>query len=347
MLPVVPLSVAPMMDRTDRHFRFLLRQITRHTLLYTEMVTTGAILHGDRARFLDYNPVEHPLVLQLGGDSARELAECVRIGTDWKYDGFNLNVGCPSDRVLHANFGACLMANPPLVADLYRAMADSTDRPVTVKHRIGIDGLESRDDLARFVETVAAAGCRFFTIHARIAVLGGLNPKQNRTIPPLRYNDVYWIRERFPELAIEINGGFRSLDAVAAALERVDAVMLGRLAWDQPWALAEADARLFGDTHPLPERGAIVETMIHYFEQQEAQGRARRSDAGHLLELFSGEPGARRWRRAISESRAERASAVLRDALAVAPGTSRSVAHSVSRAAPAPQAAGAGPGATS
>ncbi len=319
MLPVVPLSVAPMMERTDRHFRFLLRQITRHTLLYTEMVTTGAILHGDRSRFLDFNAIEHPLVLQLGGDNPAELSKCVRIGTEWGYDGFNLNVGCPSDRVQHANFGACLMAQPGLVAELYRAMAESTDRPVSVKHRIGIDGLESRDDLARFVETVAAAGCRFFTIHARIAILAGLNPKQNRNIPPLRYHDVYWIRERFPELAVEINGGFRSMDAVEQALERVDAVMIGRLAWDQPWTLAAADARLFGDPHPGPDRMEILHTMIRYFQEQEAVGRARRSDATHLLELFSGEPGARRWRRAISESRADTAAGVLADALPFAP----------------------------
>ena len=232
-----------MMDRTDRHFRFFLRRITRHTLLYTEMVTTGAVIHGDRERLLGFDLREKPVALQLGGDDPRALAECARIGEGFGYDEINLNVGCPSDRVQKGRIGACLMAEPERVADGVEAMRAAVSIPVTVKHRIGIDHLDRYEDMARFVTTVAAAGSDRFTVHARIAWLQGLSPKENRDIPPLRYDDVYRLKREHPDLSIEINGGVRSLDGVEEHLREVDAVMIGRAACDDPYLFAEADRR--------------------------------------------------------------------------------------------------------
>lgn len=296
-----PLSVAPMMNRTDRHFRFLLRQLTRETLLYTEMVTTGALLHGDRDRHLDFDREERPLALQLGGDDPRELTACARLGADWGYDEINLNVGCPSERVQKGNFGVCLMAEPERVADAVAAMRDAVPLPVSVKHRIGFDDLDRYQDLARFVETVAAAGCDRFTVHARKAWLSGLNPKENRTVPALRYEEVHRLKRDFPDLLVEINGGIRSLARVREHLARVDGVMIGRTAYDEPFLLAAADRELFGAVTVPPSRRAVVGAFLPYVERRLREGVPLHHLTRHLLHLFAGRPGARAWRRALSE----------------------------------------------
>ncbi|MBK8013277.1 MAG: tRNA dihydrouridine(20/20a) synthase DusA [Deltaproteobacteria bacterium] len=241
------LSVAPMMERTDRHYRYMARLLTRRTLLYTEMVTTWALLHGDRRRLLDYSECERPLALQLGGDNPDDLAQCAVWAEELGYDEVNLNVGCPSERVISGRFGACLMAEPVRVAAIVAAMRARVRIPVTVKHRIGINGLESYEDLANFVRVVAEAGCARFTVHARIAILGGLSPAENREIPPLRYEDVYRLKSDFPALEIELNGGVRSLDSALSHLQHVDAVMIGRAAYERPILLASADALIFHD----------------------------------------------------------------------------------------------------
>ncbi len=240
-------SVAPMMDRTDRHFRYFMRQITRRTLLYTEMVTMNAILHGDRESLLGYSEEEHPIALQLGGDDPGKLAECAKIAEDWGYDEVNLNVGCPSDRVQKGRFGACLMAYPDVVARSVEAMREACGLAVTVKHRIGVDDLDQYEDMKRFVETVARAGCDRFSVHARKAWLQGLSPKENREVPPLRYEDVYRLKDEFRDLKIEINGGIKTLAETKTHLERVDAVMIGRAAYDNPYVFAEVDREIFGD----------------------------------------------------------------------------------------------------
>src|SRR5690606_23168012 len=290
------LSVAPMMEWTDRHFRWLMRQISRHTLLYTEMVTTGAALHGEREIVLGFDPSERPLALQLGGDDPQALARCARIAEDLGYDEVNLNVGCPSDRVQGGNFGACLMGQPERVAAAVAAMRAAVALPVTVKHRIGIDGRERYEDLLNFVDTVAGAGCDRFTVHARIAVLGGLSPKENRTVPPLRYPEVVQLKAERPELCVELNGGVRGLDAAAMHLEAgLDAVMIGRLAYEDPYALADVDRRFYAATEPPPNRSEIAR---RYAEYSEAHLRAfpRRKPSAllrHVLGLFTGQPGAR------------------------------------------------------
>ncbi len=299
---LTPISVAPMMDCTDRHFRWLMRQISRRTLLYTEMVTMQAILHGDREHLLGFSPVERPLALQLGGDDPSMLAQCARIAEHMGYDEVNLNVGCPSDRVASGNFGACLMLRPARVAECVAAMRAAVALPVTVKHRIGVDDQDSYEHMRGFVDTVAAAGCDRFTVHARKAVLGGLSPKENRTVPPLRYPEVYRLKAELPHLAIEINGGVRSLDAVAEHLQHVDAVMIGRAAYDDPYLFAPVDERLFGDTHALPSR---IEVALRYGEYAErflaGAPRARLSGlAKHVLGLFTGLPGAREFRRILT-----------------------------------------------
>jgi tRNA-dihydrouridine synthase A len=299
--PLRPLSVAPMMDRTDRHFRYLVRRLTRRALLYTEMITTGALLHGDRDRFLAFHPDEHPLALQLGGDDPAELAACARMAADAGYDEVDLNVGCPSDRVQKGSFGVCLMARPERVAEAVAAMRAAVPLPVTVKHRIGFDQLDRYDDMRRFVEIVAAAGCDRFAVHARKAWLSGLNPKENREIPPLRYADVHRLKRELPRLAIEINGGFRTLEAVAEQLAAVDGVMLGRVAYEEPWMLAGADRRIYGDPAPQPTRRRVVEEMLGYVEDQVAAGEPLGRVTRHLLTLFAGCPGARLWRRRLSE----------------------------------------------
>lgn len=293
-------AVAPMLDWTDRHCRYLHRQLSRHALLYTEMVTTGAILHGERDRHLRFDPAEHPVALQLGGSDPGELATCAAIGADYGYDEINLNVGCPSDRVQSGRFGACLMAEPTLVADCVAAMRGATAVPVTVKSRIGIDRQDSCEALAGFVHTVAAAGCECFIIHARKAWLQGLSPKENRTIPPLRYDVVWQLKRNFPALEIVVNGGLDSLDAAGQQLQQVDGVMFGRAAYHNPWLLADVDRHLFADPHPVAERAAVVRAMLPYIERELQAGTPLKRITRHMLGLFQGMPGARAWRRELS-----------------------------------------------
>lgn len=298
---VWPLSIAPMMDRTDRHYRYFMRQITRRTLLYTEMLTTGAILRGDRDKLLQFSDRERPLALQLGGDDPQQLATCARIAEDWGYDEVNLNVGCPSDRVQSGHFGACLMAQPARVARCVEAMRRATALPVTVKHRIGIDGREGYEDLEHFVRVVARAGCDRFTVHARIAVLRGLSPKENRTVPPLRYADVYRLKARLPELRIEVNGGITTIAQAREHLARVDGVMVGRAAYDQPFLFATADAECFGDDTAVPTRRQVVEAMLPYIEAWLARGCPAWRILRHMLGLFAHQRAARVWKRCLSQ----------------------------------------------
>lgn len=301
------ISVAPMMDCTDRHFRWLMRQISRRALLYTEMVTTGAALHGDRAHVLGFSPEERPLALQLGGDDPAALAASARIAEDMGYDEVNLNCGCPSDRVHSGNFGACLMAQPGRVADAVAAMRAAVAIPVTVKHRIGIDGRERYEDMLEFVDAVAAAGCDRFTVHARIAVLGGLSPKENRTVPPLRYPDVYRLKAERPGLVVELNGGVRSLDAVQEHLGAgVDAVMIGRAAYEDPFVFADVDRRFFGvEEAEAPGRFEVARRVGEYAEAYVRASPQRKPSAvlRHLLGLFTGQPGAREFRRILGDAR--------------------------------------------
>lgn len=302
----IRLSVAPMMDWTDRHCRTFHRLLSKNTLLYTEMVTTGAVLHGDRERLLGYDAAEHPVALQLGGSDPAELAACARIAEEWGYDEVNLNVGCPSDRVQSGRFGACLMAEPDLVARLVGAMREAVSIPVTVKHRIAIDEMEEWPTLDRFVRTVAAAGCTHFIVHARKAWLKGLSPKENRDVPPLRYELVHRLKRENPHLAIAINGGIRTLDEAEEHLATLDSVMIGRAAYETPYLLADADRRLFGGASSSdsigPDRHAVVEAMIPYVEDRMAKGTPLSAITRHMLGLFQGLPGARAWRRHISEN---------------------------------------------
>lgn len=299
-----PLSIAPMMDRTDRHFRYLLRQITRRTLLYTEMVTTGAILHGDRERHLAFDAAEHPLALQLGGDDPEALTECARVAEGYGYDEVNLNIGCPSSRVQSGNFGVCLMGDPERVAGSVARMRAAVSMPVTVKCRIGFDERDRYEDMLGFVDAVTAAGADRVTVHARKAWLQGLSPKENRNVPPLRYGDVHRLKRERPELLLEINGGVRSLDEVEAQLDKVDAVMIGRAAYDDPMMLADADARLFGDQPRAPlSTDEVVEGMLPYLVARTQAGDRLHHITRHMLNLFVGRPGARRWRRSLSSAR--------------------------------------------
>jgi len=314
-----------MMDWTDRHDRFFLRLISRHTLLYTEMVTTGALLHGDAARHLDFDPAEHPVALQVGGSDPKALATAARMGADWGYDEINLNVGCPSDRVSSGRFGACLMAEPGLVADGLAAMIEAvpTTLPVTVKHRIGIDDLDSYDALTRFVDTVAGSGCRVFIVHARKAWLSGLSPKENREIPPLRPEVVIRLKADFPALTVVHNGGVRDLATAADHLRHLDGVMIGRGAYETPWMLAEADHAIFGDpSTPVPDRAAVARAMAAYAARRLREGVPLQAITRHILPLFHGMPGARAWRRHLSETahRPDADASVILEALArVAP----------------------------
>ncbi|MEM9535790.1 MAG: tRNA dihydrouridine(20/20a) synthase DusA [Cyanobacteria bacterium P01_E01_bin.45] len=295
------LSVAPMMDRTDRHYRYFMRQLAKRPLLYTEMVVTKAILMGDRCRLLDFSPIEHPISLQLGGDNPQELAECARIASDWGYDEVNLNVGCPSDRVQSGNFGACLMAEPELVARCVEAMQQAVAIPVTVKHRIGIDDRDRYDDMREFVRVLAGAGCQRFTVHARKAWLQGLSPKENRTVPPLRYGDVYRLKQEFPHLFIEINGGIKTLEQMQHHLESVDAVMIGRAAYDTPYLFATADRELYGESTAVPSRQDVALGMLSYIDDWLAKGTKLNSITRHMLQLFAGQPGTRAWKWTITE----------------------------------------------
>ncbi len=295
------LSIAPMLDWTDRYCRYFLRLISRHTLLYTEMVTTGAILHGDRARFLDFDVSEHPLALQLGGSEPDDLARCARLGEQWGYDEINLNVGCPSDRVQSGSFGACLMLTPEVVADAVKAMRDAVDIEVTVKHRIGVDEQDSYEALRDFVGRVSEAGCASFIVHARKAWLQGLSPKENREIPPLSYETVHRLKRDFPHLTFVINGGITSLGQAEEQLAFVDGVMIGREAYQNPWILAEADRRIFGDPSPAPDRHQVIERLLPYAERMLSRGVPLNRVTRHILGLFHGCPGARRFRRVLSE----------------------------------------------
>ena len=315
------LSIAPMMDRTDRHYRYFMRQITHHTLLYTEMITTAALLHGGRDKLLGFSEVEKPLALQLGGDDPAHLATCARLAEDWGYDEVNLNVGCPSDRVQHGHFGACLMAQPALVARCVAAMRQATTLPVTVKHRIGIDNLDRYEDMANFVHAVAQAGCDRCIVHARKAVLQGLSPRENRTVPPLRYDDVYRLKADFPALRIEINGGITTLQQAIAHLQYVDGAMLGRAAYDHPYLFAEADTLCFGDTAPPHTRRQVLEAMLSYLECWAARGFPPYRIVRHLLSLFAYQRAARLWKRSLSERTwaPETAVAALRGAMGLVP----------------------------
>ncbi|KEA62713.1 tRNA dihydrouridine synthase A [Marinobacterium lacunae] len=292
--------------------------MSRNTLLYTEMVTTGALIHGDRERFLRYDNSEHPVALQLGGSNPQDLAACARMAEDWGYDEVNLNVGCPSDRVQNNMIGACLMAHPKRVAECLHEMQAATSLPVTIKHRLGIDDLDSFEHLHRFVETVKESGCTSFTIHARKAILDGLSPKENREIPPLIYDHVYRIKQLFPELEIIINGGIKSLDEAKAHLQHVDGVMIGREAYQNPYPiLAHADGEIFGDDDPVTDRLEIAERFIPYLEKRIKEGAPLYAVVKHLLGLFHGQRGGRQFRRHLSENGHQREAgiATFRDAL--------------------------------
>jgi tRNA-dihydrouridine synthase A len=296
-----PLSIAPMMDWTDRHYRYFMRQITRRTLLYTEMVTMQAVIRGDRERLLGFFEIEKPLALQLGGDDPALLAECARIAQEWGYDEVNLNVGCPSERVQRGSFGACLMLEPERVASCVAAMREAVGLPVTVKHRIGVDERDQYEDMARFVSTVAAAGADRFIVHARKAWLKGLSPKENRTVPPLRYEEVYRLKEAFPELTIEINGGIVSLEQAKDQLGRVDGVMVGRAAYENPYLFATADRAFFGASEQPRSRREVVAGMLPYLERRLEEGIYLSRITRHMLGLFAGQPGARAWKRHLGE----------------------------------------------
>ena len=306
------ICVAPMMDYTDRHFRYFIRLMSRYTRLYTEMVTTGAILRGEQRRFLDFHQVEHPLALQLGGCEPTALAECARIAADYGYDEINLNAGCPSDRVQSGRFGACLMAEPELVAKCIATMQRSVDIPVTVKCRIGIDQQDSREALYHFIATNADAGCKTFIIHARKAWLKGLSPKENREVPPLRYEVVEQLKQDFPELEIIINGGIKTIDSIKKHLEKVDGVMIGREAYHNPYLLSDMDYHFFSSTNDLPEqsdslivdipsRGTILTGIAKAMDEGRIGGRYVRPMARHMMGLFQGQAFAREWRRFLSE----------------------------------------------
>lgn len=290
-----------MMDRTDRHYRYFMRQMTRQTLLYTEMVTAQAILHGDLNHLIGFTPEEKPLILQVGGDDPKQLARCAQIAADFGYDGINLNVGCPSDRVKSGNFGACLMAQPQRVAECVAAMMAAASLPVSVKHRIGIDHLDRYEDMVNFVTIVAATGCRYFTVHARKAWLQGLSPKENRDVPPLRYGDVHRLKQEFPQLFIEINGGFKTLPAIQSQLGLVDAVMVGRAAYDNPYLFAAVDQNLLGDVRLVPTRSQVAEAMLPYIDYWSGRGLKLNKITRHMLMLFHGRPGSRAWKRMLTE----------------------------------------------
>ncbi len=296
------ISVAPMMDWTTRDYRYFARLFNPDVVLYTEMVTTGAILFGDAARHLDYNQQEHPIVLQLGGSNPKDLATCTKMAQDWGYDEVNLNVGCPSDRVQNNKIGACLMAEPDLVAECIATMQNAVQIPVTVKHRIGIDDMQSYEEMLHFVDTVAKTGCTYFVVHARIAILKGLSPKENRDVPPLRYEDVYRLKRDRPHLTIEINGGIKTVAETEQHLQHVDGVMIGREAYHNPYLLAEL-GQLNG--HEAPDRLEIMQQMLPYIEQRMQQGAPVSVLTRHILGLFQNLPGARKWRQALSGGNAK------------------------------------------
>ena len=309
--------VAPMMDWTDRHCRYFHRQLSRRALLHTEMVTAEAVIRGNRERLLGFDPAEHPVVLQLAGAEADRLALAAEIGAGWGYDAINLNVGCPSDRVKSGHFGACLMAEPERVAAGVAAMKRASGLAVTVKCRIGIDGRESREEFHHFVETVAEAGCRTFIVHARIAVLSGLSPKQNREAPPLKYDFPHGLKRARPELEIVVNGAISAWDDVAHHLARADGVMMGREAYGNPYVLAAVDGRIWNDSTPPPSRAEVVARMLPYIAARLAAGTPLHAMTRHLLGLYNGRPRARAWRRYLSENARGGGVEVVRHALAL------------------------------
>jgi len=307
-----------MMDRTDRHFRHLIRLLAPDVRLYTEMVVADAVVRGDRDKLLNFGAEEHPLALQLGGSNPTVLAEACSIAEQWGYDEINLNVGCPSDRVQSGSFGACLMQRPEVVAECLTAMQDATTLPVSIKSRIGVDDQDSYTFLQAFIGRLAEAGCEMFAVHARKAILAGLSPKENRSIPPLKYDTVYRLKRDFPGLRIVLNGGVRDTESVRAHLEQVDGVMIGRQAYSNPWWLTELQAQLLSDPAAgLPERAAVVMQMARYADEQVGQGVRLSHISRHMLGLFTGQPGARSWRRFVAEeSRSEDANGdVLRRSL--------------------------------
>lgn len=291
-----------MLDWTDKHCRYFHRLLTKHAVLYTEMVTTGAILHGQAERYLRFNSEEHPIALQLGGSEPSEMAQCASIAEAFGYDEVNINVGCPSERVQKGAFGACLMAEPQLIADCVASMQARVSIPVTVKNRIGIDDQDDYEGLHQFVSTVAEAGCNTFIIHARKAWLKGLSPKENREIPPLRYELVYQLKREFPALEIIINGGITSVDACQAHLQQVDGVMIGREAYQNPWLLSEVDHAIYGEQPTSQNRYEVLENLLIYVEQQAAHSTRVSHIGRHALGLFQGLPGAKQWRRHLSEN---------------------------------------------
>ena len=310
-LPSRRLSVAPMMDWTDRHCRTFHRQISRHTWLYTEMVTTGALLYGDVARHLDFNEEEHPVALQLGGSEPADLAKSAKLGEQWGYDEINLNCGCPSERVQKGAFGACLMAEPQLVADCVKAMRDAVSIDVTIKHRIGIDQRESYDFVRDFVGTIAQAGCRTFIVHARNAILKGLSPKENREIPPLNYDFAYQLKRDFPHLEIIVNGGIKTEAEIDLHLQHLDGVMIGREAYHNPYLMAAFDARYYSDATTAKTRAQVLDAMLPYIHAQLERHGKQRGSGGlklnsitrHMLGLMAGMPGARAFRQVLSDSK--------------------------------------------
>lgn len=296
------LSIAPMMAYTDRHFRYFIRLITKNTLLYTEMVTANALIYGNCRYQLTYSPQEHPIALQLGGANPADLAQCARMAEEYLYDEINLNVGCPSDRVQHGQFGACLMKSPELIADIVSAMKKTTAIPITVKTRIGVDDLDSYEHLQQFVQKVSAAGCTTFIIHARKAWLKGLSPQQNRSVPPLRYDVVYQLKQDFPHLEIIINGGIKSLEDIQRHWQHVDGVMIGREAYANPFFLAELET-LLGEAPDPINKEEVLNQYLDYAEQQCAAGVPFWKMSRHLMGLFQGERGARNWRRMVGENK--------------------------------------------
>lgn len=312
-------SVAPMLDWTDRHERYFLRLISQHALLYTEMVTTGAIIFGDRDRYLQFNNEEQPVSLQLGGSDVKHLAECTKIAEDYGYDEVNLNLGCPSNRVQNGSFGACMMAEPELVGECISAMQQAVKIPVSAKTRIGIDDKDSFEELVHFVGTLHEAGCENFVIHARKAILNGLSPKENRTIPPLKYDVVYKIKELFPQCHISLNGGVKTLGDTLQHLKHVDGVMMGREAYHNPYLLSEVDRLIFNDDHTVLTRHQLVESMFPYIEKEMAKGVRLQSIVRHILGVFQGVKGTKAWKRYLSENahKADAGLDVLKHALAL------------------------------
>ncbi|WP_424468936.1 tRNA dihydrouridine(20/20a) synthase DusA [Parvibaculum sp.] len=315
------ISVAPMMDWTDRHDRFFLRLITSRALLYTEMVTTGAVIHGDREHLLGFDAAEHPIAVQLGGSEPAALAEAARIAEDFGYDEVNLNVGCPSDRVQSGRFGACLMREPELVAECVAAMRKAVSVPVTVKCRIGVDEQDPEIALPAMANAVWNEGCKTLIVHARKAWLEGLSPKENRDVPPLEYDRAYALKVAMPGMEIIVNGGVLTLDQATEHLAHVDGVMIGRAAYQTPYVLADVDRRFYGGTHPVPSRHEVLERFLPYVERELARGTHLHAMSRHILGLFQGLPGARAFRRHISENapRKDAGAEVIRDAMALVP----------------------------